>query len=165
MGICIQCDSEALNGSDFCAVCEEREFKKIRGWLYLPAIGLVLTILANMMAVGYTTRILMEHFAFIGGIQKAMLFFELFSFIGMFGYAIYVTSLFFRKKRQLPRYYIGLVVIGVLFVAIDLLLGHQYLDVPYVYDTVKPLIRNVLSACIWIPYFLVSERVKRTFVR
>lgn len=24
--------------SDFCAVCEEREFKKIRGWLYLLRI-------------------------------------------------------------------------------------------------------------------------------
>ena len=42
--LCIQCENEALKDSDFCAVCEEREFKKIRGWLYLPAIGLVLTI-------------------------------------------------------------------------------------------------------------------------
>jgi len=41
MAVCIQCDSEALKGSDYCAVCEEREFKKIRGWLYIPALGLM----------------------------------------------------------------------------------------------------------------------------
>ncbi|MFG3871266.1 DUF2569 family protein [Escherichia coli] len=27
------------------------------------------------------------------------------------------------------------------------------------------MVRNVFSACIWIPYFIVSERVKRTFVK
>lgn len=165
MGVCIQCDNEALKDSDFCAVCEEREFKKIRGWLYLPALGLVLTILANLFSVNMTMRFLMEHYAGISNAQRAILFFELFSFIAMFGYAIFVSSLFFRKKRQLPRYYIALVVVGTVFLAIDLLLGHQYLAVPYVFDTVNPLLRSVLGACIWIPYFLVSERVKRTFVR
>ncbi|WP_342322457.1 DUF2569 domain-containing protein [Kosakonia sp. BYX6] len=165
MGVCIQCDNDALKGSDFCAACEEREFKKIRGWLYLPALGLVLTILANMMAVNFSVRLLMEHYDVISNTRKAIVLFELFAFIGMFVYAIFVSSLFFRKKRQLPRHYMVLVATGTAFVAIDLLLGHQYLDVPYVYDTVKPLVRNVLSACIWIPYFIVSERVKRTFVR
>ncbi|EKO4963229.1 DUF2569 domain-containing protein [Escherichia coli] len=163
--LCIQCENEALKDSDFCAVCEEREFKKIRGWLYLPAVGLVLTILANMISINFTIRFLMENIAQIGHAQKGILFFELFAFIGMFSYGIFVSSLFFRKKRQLPHHYIVLVGIGTIFVAVDLLLGHIYLDVPYVFDTVKPLVRNVFSACIWIPYFIVSERVKRTFVK
>lgn len=165
MGVCIQCDSEALKDSDFCAACEEREFKKIRGWLYVPALGLVLSIIVNMVAINFNIRFLLEHFPAIGSTQKAILFFELFAFVGMFGFAVFTSSLFFRKKRQLPRCYIAMVAIGVAFSAIDLLLGHLYLNVPYIYDTVQPMVRNVLGACIWIPYFIVSERVKRTFVR
>ena len=165
MGVCIQCENEALKGSDFCADCEAREFRKIGGWLYLPALGLVATILVNLVSVHFTMRFLMENVAYIANTQKAILYFELFAFTGLFGYGIFVSSLFFRKKRQLPRHYIVLVVIGTAFVASDLLLGHHYLEIPYVYDTVKPVLRNVLSACIWIPYFIVSERVKRTFVR
>lgn len=165
MAVCIQCDSEALKGSDYCAICEEREFKKIRGWLYLPALGLVASIIVNLISINFTLRFLMENFALIGSGQKGILFFELASFVGMFAYALFVSSLFFRKKRQLPQHYIVLVGVGTAFVAVDLLLGHHYLDVPYVFETVKPLVRNVLSACIWIPYFIVSERVKRTFVK
>lgn len=72
--LCIQCENEALKDSDFCAVCEEREFKKIRGWLYLPAIGLVLTILANMISINFTIRFLMENIAQIGHAQRGFSF-------------------------------------------------------------------------------------------
>ncbi len=75
MGVCIQCDSEALKDSDFCAACEEREFKKIRGWLYVPALGLVLSIIVNMVAINFNIRFLLEHFPAIGSTQKAILFF------------------------------------------------------------------------------------------
>lgn len=34
--LCIQCENEALKDSDFCAVCEEREFKK-NSWLAILA--------------------------------------------------------------------------------------------------------------------------------
>ncbi|MBB7900864.1 DUF2569 family protein, partial [Escherichia coli] len=102
---------------------------------------MVLTILANMISINFTIRFLMENIAQIGHAQKGILFFELFAFIGMFSYGIFVSSLFFRKKRQLPHHYIVLVGIGTIFVAVDLLLGHIYLDVPYVFDTVKPLVR------------------------
>jgi hypothetical protein len=33
------------------------------------------------------------------------------------------------------------------------------------YDTAKEIIRSVFRAAIWIPYFLISDRVKKTFVK
>lgn len=165
MGVCLQCDNETLKESDFCAACEAREFKKIRGWLYVPAAGLIFSILGNIVAINFNLRFLMDNASLIGDTQRALLLFELFAYVAMFGFAVYVSSLFFRKKRQLPRCYIALLLSGVAFVGLDLLLGHIYLDVPYVYAAVQPLIRNLVSACIWVPYFIVSVRVKRTFVR
>lgn len=165
MGVCIQCDKQALKDSDFCADCEDREFKKIRGWLYVAALGLILSILSAILSINTSIRVLMEYYAQIDSARRGILFFELFAWLGLFGFSVFTSSLFFRKKRLLPRCYIALLVMWVAFMAIDLLLAHQFLGVPYIYATVQPLIRNTLSACIWIPYFIVSVRVKRTFVR
>ncbi|WP_227675395.1 DUF2569 family protein [Klebsiella sp. WP3-S18-ESBL-05] len=33
------------------------------------------------------------------------------------------------------------------------------------YNELVPVFRNVISAFIWIPYFITSVRVKRTFIR
>ncbi len=165
MGVCLQCDNEALKDSDFCAACEEREFKKIRGWLFVPAIGLVLSLIGNVVSINTSMRILMEHYGAISGKWQALLIFELVFYIAMFAYTLFVSSLFFRKKRQLPRHYIAFLLLWIAFFAADLLLAHQLVHFPFVYDTVKAVVRSVVSAAIWVPYFLISDRVKRTFVR
>ena len=163
--VCMQCVSDALEDSDFCADCEDREFRKIRGWLYVPAIGLVLSLLAHLLSINTTLRLLIDNYSRISGNVKGILLFELLAFIGMFLFGLYVAGLFFRKKRELPRNYILLILAALVFVVLDLILGHRYLDVPVNYEAVKPVVRNLASCAIWIPYFLVSLRVKRTFVK
>lgn len=164
MTTCIQCDNQALQDSDFCTDCENKEFKKIRGWLFVPAFGMLISIIGHIVAITNTLKIALNHYDVLQVALKGILFFELFSFIGLFLLSIYTTSLFFRKKRQLPRFYIGLLLANILFLAIDLYLGNRYLDVALNYEESRPLIRNIIGACIWIPYFYVSVRVKRTFV-
>ena len=69
MGTCIQCDKDALKESDFCAECEAREFKKIRGWLFVPAISLVLSLLTIVVSINTTVQELMENDgAFVAGL-------------------------------------------------------------------------------------------------
>lgn len=58
--ICIQCDNEALKGSDYCEACEAKEFKKIGGWLYLPALGLLVALVLSIFAINNTARALLE---------------------------------------------------------------------------------------------------------
>ena len=163
--LCIQCANDAIEDSDFCADCEDREFRKIRGWLYVPAIGVVLSVLGNLFGITTTLRLLIDNYSQLEGSSKAILQFEVLGFIGMFLFALYVAGLFFRKKRELPRNYIILLCAGVAFVGIDLLLGHRYLGVPLNYDSLKVVVRNLVSCAIWIPYFRVSVRVKRTFIK
>lgn len=163
--VCMQCDSDALEGSDFCADCEDREFRKIRGWLIVPGIGLVLSVLVNLLSITATLRLLIDHHSEMPGTVNAVMLFELLAFIGMFLFTLYVAGLFFRKKRTLPRNYILFLFVGVAYVILDMLLGHYYLNVPMDYEALKPVVRNLVSCAIWIPYFLVSQRVKRTFVK
>ena len=163
--VCIQCASDALEGSDFCADCEDREFRKIRGWLIVPAISLVLSVLINLLSIAAMLRLLIEHHSGMSGTVNAVMLFELLAFIGMFLFSLYVAGLFFRKKRTLPRSYILFLLIGLAYVTVDMLLGHYYLHVPINYEALKPVVRNLVSCAIWIPYFLVSVRVKRTFVK
>lgn len=163
--VCMQCANDALEDSDFCADCEDREFRKIRGWLFVPAIALVLSPLARLFSINTTLRLLLDDYSGMSGNLKGILLFELLAFIGMFLFGLYVAGLFFRKKRELPRYYILLVLAALLFVVLDLILGHRYLGVPLNYEAVRPVVSNLASCAIWIPYFLVSVRVKRTFVK
>lgn len=165
MATCIQCDNPALENADFCAACEEKEFRKIGGWLWLPAIGLVISIIGNGFSIQYTLRLIIDHYAQLTGSLTGILFFELFAFIGFMALTIYVASFFFRKKRQLPRLYIVFILYGLVFAVVDFWLGYHYLSIPFNSENISSIIRHVFSACIWIPYFRVSERVKRTFVR
>ncbi|MCT8348183.1 DUF2569 domain-containing protein [Photorhabdus temperata] len=58
-----------------------------------------------------------------------------------------------------------LLVFTLLFVIADLMLGYYIYGIKLDYNNLSLLFRNVFCACIWIPYFIVSIRVKRTFIR
>jgi hypothetical protein len=162
--ICIQCDNEALKDSDYCEACETKEFRKIGGWLYLPAIGLLVTLVLSILSINNTTRALLLFGSNFPGKGLWVVTFELLGFIGQFLLTVYVGSLFLRKKRQLPKAYIIFLLYGVVFVGVDLWLANALMGIPLGYDSVRSVIRTLFACCIWIPYFRVSERVKRTFV-
>ena len=81
--------------------------------------------------------------------------------------SIYLLSLFFRKSWRFPRWYIAFLVANLVFLLVDALAiklvlpDHPFLDA----DTARELFRSLVSMAIWIPYLIVSKRVKNTFVR
>ncbi|MGK9173729.1 DUF2569 domain-containing protein [Yokenella regensburgei] len=162
--ICTQCDNEVLKGGDYCEACENKECKKIGGWLYLPALGLLVALVASIFAINNTARTLLEFGSSVTPRGLGVIYFELFGFIGQFLLTIYVGSLFLRKKRRLPLTYIIFLLYGVVFVGVDLWLANALMNIPLGYDDARSLIRAIVACCIWIPYFRVSTRVKRTFV-
>lgn len=165
MAICLQCEKPAISGSDYCAACEQKAFRKIGGWLWLPAIGLVVGVLANLASFVNTLKTLMESGSLIENELKGMICFELIAFAAFAVAGGYIFSLFIRRKRSLPRYYIVLMIAGLCYTLLDLILASQLLYVDITYQDIRGLIRAAVGACVWIPYFLVSVRVKRTFVR
>ena len=80
---------------------------------------------------------------------------------------IFVAFLFFSKKRVFPKWYIGMLLFTLAFIVADALAIKAVLPNEPVFDpeTVKELGRSLVVSLIWIPYMLVSKRVKATFVK
>lgn len=80
---------------------------------------------------------------------------------------LFIAFLFFSKKKSFPVWYIGMIVITLLFILADGLATNRVLPGvamigPYAKNE---FVRQLIAAFIWIPYMLVSKRVKATFVR
>lgn len=111
------------------------------------------------------TKLLFEGYSYFDDTLKYLMLTGLFLHTLFLGYTLFVASLFIRRKRQLPRFYIGMLVLGMAILCLDLYAGQVYLDTPVDTDDIASIVRKAASLCIWIPYFLISVRVKRTFVK
>ena len=131
----------------------------IGGWLVLPAIGFVtgliyFPIMLIVSLVKYS-EVAGAGYGGIRAIESIVLF-------GMLCFMIYAATLFFRKKRNAPGTIIILFivgyVIGILFYVIES--NAALVSV----NTLLWCIKGIYKGPIFIPYFLVSKRVKATFV-
>lgn len=79
---------------------------------------------------------------------------------------VYIAFLFFSKKRSLPTWYIGIMLFTLIFIAADAFAVQLVLPNEPIFDpgTTREFARSAIGAAIWVPYMLVSKRVKATFV-
>ena len=80
--------------------------------------------------------------------------------------SFYLMYLFYSKNRLFPKLYIALAAFYPVFLLADAWAVNFVMpDVPiFDEETIKQVSRSVIGAVIWIPYMLMSERVKNTFV-
>ena len=138
----------------------DQELVGIGGWLIWHAIGFVIgfiyfpvTLIASLFNYSKVAR---AGYVGIQAIEPIVLF-------GMLCFMIYAATLFFRKKRNAPVTIIILFIVGiltgVLLFVIELRAGTEIFAV----NTVQWLVKGIIKV-LWIPYFLVSKRVKATFM-
>lgn len=132
----------------------------IRGWLLLPAIGLLMGVTVG----GLGLLGMLRAYSGVAATQYAGLFLlELFAQAALVAYAAYATVRFFGKKRDAPSAIIGLLVANLtasaLLLVLELNAGATLLAI----ENGRALVQGGIAAAIWIPYFRVSERVKATF--
>jgi hypothetical protein len=79
----------------------------------------------------------------------------------------YLICLFFRKHRRFPRLYVWYILISLAFTLSDAWYAARTFPNENVPDdeTVADFSRTLLTALIWVPYMLRSQRVRATFVR
>jgi hypothetical protein len=79
--------------------------------------------------------------------------------------SIWLLTLFFRKSRRFPRHAIALYAASAIFIFADsAVLSSMGFDVSLDPDNIRETVRAIIGASVWIPYMLVSKRVKNTFV-
>ncbi|PHM75105.1 hypothetical protein Xkoz_00116 [Xenorhabdus kozodoii] len=76
---------------------------------------------------------------------------------------IFTISFFFKKSKKAPRFYISVLIFNIVIQGATILYSIG-LDVKPDMEDITYLVRAIFHSAIWIPYFLVSVRVKRTFV-
>lgn len=147
----------------------------IRGWLILVAFGVLISPFTMLRDIIYNYRTL-----FVDGTWTQMttqgsdlyhpfwapfLCAEISINVVMLLVWTYMIYLLFSKKKAFPKWYIRAQAASlVILVADALALQVVRPDMPLVdAETRKALVQTVVSVCVWVPYMLVSKRVKATF--
>jgi hypothetical protein len=160
---------------------QENQPQGIGGWLILPVIGLFITPV--WVAITTINEIIPSLQPEVWDILTTpgtqlyhplwavMIIFELVGNSILFVGSLVLIVLLFGKKKIFPRliiafYILNLVVLGIDYLAIVTFISDilptegEKLGL----EAMKELAKAIIGAAIWIPYFLVSVRVKNTFV-
>ena len=79
---------------------------------------------------------------------------------------LFIAFLFLSKNKIFPKLYIGIMVFTLGFIVMDALAVKAVIPNGPIFDidTIKELAHSLIAVIIWVPYMLVSKRVKATFV-
>ena len=154
---------------------ESNQSLSLGGWLVLPGIGLVLSpfiLIFQIANQGYFNSGVWSLFKQAGyenhGSMTILLGVEFVVNLAILVFTILLIVLYFKKRTSLPKLMVIYYGANLLFPIIDVLLysslfPQELLDVSDDSETYKQIGRGLVAAAIWIPYFLVSQRVKDTF--
>jgi hypothetical protein len=186
--LCSNCASEIPEGSSTCAACgtetgaappaqlsaplfsASEDLEGLSGWLVLVAIGLVVSPFVMLFTI-VTVNLpfltdhryqpyLSSHPAF-----AALAVFEVITNIIFIASVLGLAFLFFTKRKAFPTFMILYLVTQCGVILFDTIAVHALVpsaDLSAAYTSVA---RSLIGALVWIPYFVVSRRVKATFIR
>lgn len=156
-------------------MADNSELKGLSGWLLLVAIGVVINPIRLLVTVVPAYKQIFED-----GIWEALttvgsevynpyfsslLVVEIVYNIIILAASIYLVYLFFSKHYLFPKLFIGIVVASLIFIPLDAWLVTQVFPGESMFDpeTTNEFMRSLITGVIWIPYMLVSKRVRVTF--
>jgi len=155
---------------------EEENLEGIKGWLILIAIGIVITPVRMVMSIlptyseifstGIWDALTTQGSEVYNSLWAPILILEILGNSGMLLVWLYIAYLFFSKKIIFAKWYIGIAIFSLAFIvadafAIKLVMPDEPVFDP---DTTKELFRSLFMVAVWVPYMLLSKRVKATFV-
>jgi hypothetical protein len=153
-----------------------KQYDKIGGWLIIVAIGLILApirllvvLFKDLLPVLSTeawSRLTTPGTEAYHPLWAPLLLFEIIGNCLFILFPIIIAFFFFQRRRFVPTLIIVLLLANLVFVTIDYFAADLIPFVAAQGDTgsLAELIRVLVASAIWVPYLLVSKRVKATFV-
>jgi serine/threonine protein kinase len=159
------------------ATAEEKKLEGLGGWLIVVGIGIIISpfrIVTQVFSVypeifsnGSWAALTTPGTEAYNPLWAPIICGEMVINGGLVLASIFSAFLFFSKKKIFPKWYIGTSIFSLAFVVVDALVVKSVMpDVPlFDAETTKEFGRSLIAALVWVPYMLVSKRVKITFVR
>ena len=157
---------------------EERNLDGIGGWLILILLGLLVSPIRIGLVIyqtyvplfsdGTWEQLTTSSSDAYHPFWAPLITFEIASNLLIILLGLLTLYFFFLKSKHTPRAAIAWLLSSFVFVVVDYFLADA---IPFVAaqpadpETIKEVARSTVSAAIWVPYFLVSKRVKATFTR
>ncbi|MEN6337617.1 MAG: DUF2569 family protein [Phycisphaerales bacterium] len=77
---------------------------------------------------------------------------------------VYTATRFFGERRNTPRVMIAFLIVRVIANGLLLVINLGGGAESFAIECAKAMVKGAVSGATWIPYFAISQRVKRTFV-
>ncbi|MBW2482397.1 MAG: DUF2569 domain-containing protein [Deltaproteobacteria bacterium] len=154
-----------------------KSYSKIGGWLILCAAGLVLYPIQSLylLVTRLIPAVFSDNWAALTtptnpgyhSLWAPLVVAELTGSIVLLMLSIFIVILFFRRHRWIPRLVIFFMAASIIFVGADYFVINFFLirTNSVNVDTTINFVRTVVAGDIWIPYFMFSKRVAKTFTR
>ncbi|MFC4689543.1 DUF3857 domain-containing protein [Dokdonia genika] len=162
---------------DVPAQVKDTQGKNIGGWLILIAIGLVFTPIVILVQIlsedgyfdAYTWSALWNSEGLTGKPMIILIAIEMIINVALIVYSFVVIILFFKRRTIVPRLMIILYAGTLAFLILDSVAANALASDMFTpeenQESLKEIIKAIFRCAVWIPYFIMSERVKETFVK
>jgi hypothetical protein len=149
------------------AAAQPAEPVGIKGWLILPAIGTILSPIYLTISFFKLVPTLENVWAARAGLSAGLFVFVIvetaFNVAFILGW-LGAIMLLVLKSPHYPKAYVALMGGMVVFLVVDMVISAGGYNHQPEQDELIALGRTILVAAIWIPYMMMSKRVKNTFV-
>jgi len=156
---------------------EEKNLEGLGGWLILVAIGILASpirigaqlypIYSEIFSTGAWEALTTPGSETYNSLWAPILIGEITINGGLILAWLFLAFLFFFKKKIFPKCYIGILLFTLVFVLVDAFVVKLIIpdDPVFDADTIQELSRALIATVIWVPYMIISKRVKLTFTK
>lgn len=146
--------------------------RRLGGWLVFPFIGLFLNIVLITITL-FTSDFFNKAFwisrtdptseNYISGFSSLIIF-ELAINVFFIAFCAFLIPCFIKNLKFVPKLMVIYYISYFLLITIDHCFASILIEPTNLFYLSKDIFRSMFSAAIWIPYFMISSRVKETFV-